>query len=532
MKKKKSTKPLVLIVLDGWGVSQPYTGNAISQADTLAIDDFTSKYPTMTIRASGEAVGLPWGESGNSEVGHLNLGLGRIVYQDLPKINKLISDHSFEKNNVLLGAIEHAKKNNSSLHLMGLCSDGCVHASIDHMYALIDMAIDYGIEDLYVHAFLDGRDVPLDSGLNFVRKIEEYLSDKGVGKIATLAGRFYAMDRNNNWDRTALAYKAMVEGKGARFASSVKAIEASYANKVFDEELEPIVIEKNNQPLAKISDNDSVVFFNFRPDRARQISKAFVLPEMEKFERGERLRNLFFVAFTEYEKGLPFGVAFPKDKNFNCLGKVISDAGLKQLRISETEKYAHVTYFFNGGVETKNKGEDHVLVPSKPVPSYDQVPEMSAPEICSKVLEAVSDEVYDFILINFANADMVGHTGNLEAAKEAIKTIDNSVERIVNAVLSKNGVVMITADHGNAENMFNMQSGQIDKEHSANPVPFILIGNDFAGRSIGWIDAVSDDLSTAQPQGILADVAPTVLDLLGIDQPEEMTGVSLLADSE
>ncbi len=526
--KNKKPKPVVLIILDGWGVSQDYAGNAISRAHTTAIDNLISKYPTMTLRASGDAVGLPWGESGNSEVGHLNLGLGRVLYQDLPRINKHISDKTFGNNQTLRKAIEHVKKNNSQLHLLGLASNGDVHSSIDHLYALLSLAKQVGLNRVFIHIILDGRDVAFNSGKNFIRKIEDFCHNHGIGKIATISGRFYAMDRNNNWERTKLTYEVMTKSTGRKYNSALKAVELSYKNKIYDEEFLPCVITQDKKPIAVVENNDSLIFFNFRPDRARQITKAFVLSDFDKFMRSKKIANLFFVSMTEYEKGLPVQVAFAPLKNKHTLGEVISQAGLKQLRIAETEKYAHVTYFFNGGQETSSPGEDHVLIPSKPVASYDQVPEMSATEITAKVLEAVADNIYDFILINFANADMVGHTGNIDSAIKAVEVIDKSVDKIVNSVLAKDGVIMITADHGNAEIMFNMQTGQIDKEHTANPVPFILVGNDFVGQNIGWLDTVSDDLSTAQPQGILADVAPTVLDLLRLNKPSEMTGITLI----
>ena len=411
---------------------------------------------------------------------------------------------------------------------MGLVSNGSVHSSIDHLYALLSLAAKEGIEKVFVHAILDGRDAPFNSAENFIKSIEDYMKSHKVGKIASVIGRFYAMDRNNNWDRTAKSYELMVGARGDKAKSAVEAIQASYKKKIYDEEFLPTVVTEDGKPIATIEDSDAVVFFNFRPDRARQISRAFVLSDFERFKRSKKIDNLFFATFTEYEKSLPLQVIFPSKKIVNTLGETISKAGLRQLRIAETEKYAHVTYFFNGGQENKNKGEDHVLIPSKMVSSYDQVPEMSASEITNKVVEFVSDDIYDFILINFANADMVGHTGNMEAAVKAVESIDLSVDKIVNSVLAKGGVVMITADHGNAEVMFNMQTGLIDKEHTANPVPFILVGKEFAGRSIGWLDAVSDDLSTAQPQGILSDVAPTVLKVLGVKKPKEMTGISLL----
>ncbi len=524
----KRPKPVVLIVLDGWGVDQPYSGNAIALAKTPVIDELIRKYPSMTLRASGEAVGLPWGEAGNSEVGHLNLGLGRIVYQDLPRINKAISDNSFYKNKALIKAIEHVKKNNSKLHLLGLVSNGCVHASIDHLHALLVLARENNIKNVYIHAILDGRDTPYNSGINFVRSIERSLAEYGVGKIATISGRFYAMDRNNNWDRTAKAYFAMTEGKGNEADDPVKAIEESYKNKIYDEEFVPTVIKNQGKPVALVEDNDTLIFYNFRPDRARQITKAFVLPDFDKFNRPKFLKNLLFIAFTEYEKGLPVEIAFPPEEIKNTLGEVISEAGLKQLRIAETEKYAHVTYFFNGGRETKSPGEDHILVPSPALASYDLKPEMSAPEVTKKLLEAIESDKYDFILVNYANADMIGHTANIEAAIKAIEVIDKLVGMVVKEVLAKDGVVVITADHGNAENMFNMQTGTKDKEHTTNPVPFIVIGNEYEGKSFGWQDTPNGDLSLVQPQGILSDVAPTILKIMELPKPAEMTGRSLV----
>ncbi len=524
----KRPKPVILIILDGWGIDQPYSGNAIALANTPTTDELIMKYPSMTLRASGEAVGLPWGEAGNSEVGHLNLGLGRIVYQDLPRINKTISDNSFYKNEALLKAIEQVKKNNSKLHLLGLVSNGCVHASVDHLHALLVLARENSIKDVYIHAILDGRDTPYNSGINFIRGVERSISEYGVGKIATISGRFYAMDRNNNWDRTAKAYLAMTDRIGNEANDSISAIEESYKKKIYDEEFIPTVIKNNGNPVAKIEERDAIIFYNFRPDRARQITKAFVLPDFDKFKRPKFLENLLFVAFTEYERGLPVEVAFPPEKINNTLGEVISMAGLKQLRIAETEKYAHVTYFFNGGREEKSPGEDHILVPSPALASYDMKPEMSAPEVTKKLLEAIEADKYDFILVNYANADMIGHTANIEAAIKAIEAVDNLVGKVVKEVLAKNGVVLITADHGNAENMFNMQTGTRDKEHTTNPVPFIVVGREYEGKSFGWQDAPSGDLSLAQPQGILSDVAPTVLKIMGLPKPPEMTGRSLI----
>ncbi|MDD4901061.1 MAG: 2,3-bisphosphoglycerate-independent phosphoglycerate mutase [Patescibacteria group bacterium] len=525
-KQSNRPKPVVLIVMDGWGVTTPYSGNAISQANTPNINSYLANYPSSTLVASGEGVGLPWGEAGNSEVGHLNLGLGRIIYQDLPRINKSITDYRFYKNKVLLKAIEKVKSNNSKLHLLGLTSSGCVHSSLEHLQALIAMMEENKVSKYYIHAILDGRDTPFNSGLNFIKEIEKSLSGTG-GKIATLHGRFYAMDRDNHWDRTAKAYDAMTLAKGEKFASAEKAITESYKKKIYDEEFMPAVITDQGAPVAKIEDGDAVIFFNYRPDRARQITKAFVLPGFEKFNR-ERYLRIFFACFTEYEKNLPAEIVFPPEIIKNTLGEVLSAAGLKQLRIAETEKYAHVTYFFNGGREAASPGEDQILVASPRISSYDERPEMSALETTDKVIEAIGHDSYDFILINFANADMVGHTGNLKATVKAIEAVDKCVGRIVKSVVAKSGLLIITADHGNAEVLFNMQTGMVDKEHSPNPVPLIIIGKQYEGKSLSFGDAPGGDLSLAKPQGMLADVAPTILKVMGIDQPKEMTGRSLI----
>lgn len=524
----KRPKPVVLVILDGWGIGQPYTGNAISQSDTPFINSLISEYPSMTLRASGEAVGLPWGEPGNSEVGHVNIGLGKILYQDLPRINKEISDNTFYQNKVLLEVADHVKKNNSALHLMGIVSNGCVHGSIDHLHALLVLAKEQGIEKVYVHAILDGRDTSYNSGMNFVRGIERSIAEYGVGAIATISGRFYAMDRNNNWDRTEKAYLAMTAGVGNKADSAVSAIETSYKNKIYDEEFLPTVIEKDGKPIATVSDNDGIIFYNFRPDRARQMTKAFVDEKIEKFNREKMIKNLYFACFTEYEKGLPVKIVFESDEIKNTLGDIVAGAGLTQLRIAETEKYAHVTYFFNGGRETKSVGEEHVLVPSPQVSNYDAKPEMSAGEITDKLIGEIESNRHDLIIVNYANADMVGHTGNISAAIKAVEFLDKCVSRVTKAILNKDGVLMITADHGNAEVMFNMQTGQVDKEHTSNPVPFIVIGNEYRGKSFGWKNVAGSDLSLVQPQGILSDIAPTILKVLGLKKPKEMTGMSLM----
>ncbi len=519
-------KPVVLMVLDGWGITQPYAGNAIGLANTPNLNNYITKYPAMALVASGEGVGLPWGEAGNSEVGHLNLGLGRIIFQDLPKINKAIADNSFFKSKTLLKAIEQVKKNNSKLHLLGLVSNGCVHASLEHLQALIAMMVENKVNNFFIHAILDGRDTAFNSGLGFIQEVEKALAGTG-GQIASLHGRFYAMDRDNHWDRTAKSYQVMAAGIGETSQSPEKAIKQSYAKKIFDEEFMPTVIIKDGQPVAKVEDGDAVIFFNYRPDRSRQLTKAFVLPGFAKFNRPEYLR-IFFATFTEYETSLPVDVVFPQEIIRNTLGEILAAAGLKQLRIAETEKYAHVTYFFNGGQEKKSAGEEQLLIPSPAVPAYDLKPEMSALEITDKVIKAIEREAYDFILINYANADMVGHTGNLKATVKAVEIVDKCLGRVVKAVLGKGGALFITADHGNAEMLFNMQTGQIDKEHSANPVPLLIIAKEYEGKSLSLPEAPSGDLSLLQPQGMLSDVAPTILKVMNLEKPKEMTGRSLI----
>ncbi|MCX6796712.1 MAG: 2,3-bisphosphoglycerate-independent phosphoglycerate mutase [Candidatus Falkowbacteria bacterium] len=521
-------RPIVLVILDGWGINQDYGGNAITKANTPTMNKITAEYPVTTLRASGESVGLPWGEVGNSEVGHMSLGLGRIVYQDLPRINKEIIEGSFYRNEALVKAVQHVKKNNSKLHLMGLASDGCVHSTIDHLYALLLFASKYGLDKVFIHAILDGRDAAFNSGRKYINDIERNVAEHKVGQIATVAGRFYAMDRNNNWDRTAKAYLAMTEGQGNQSESAIAALEKSYKKKIYDEEFVPTVICKNGEPVAKVEDDDAIIVFNYRPDRTRQITKAFVLPEMNKFKRPKFLKNFLYVGFEEYENGLPMTVAFPEVVAHRSLGEILSANGMTQLRIAETEKYAHVTYFFNGGREARSFGEDNVLIPSPAVSSYDQKPEMSAAGITQKVLEVVEKEQYDFILINFANPDMVGHTGNFKAVVKAVEAVDSCLDKVIKSVLAKDGLIVVTADHGNAEQMYNMQTGQIDKEHTTNPVPFILVGKDFAGRNFGWPSLAGGDLSVIQPQGILSDVAPTIIKIMKLKKPKEMTGVCLI----
>lgn len=518
----KKYKPVALVILDGWGIAPPSEGNAVSLADTPNFDDLVRHYPHSVITASGEAVGLSWQEVGNSEVGHMNLGSGRVVYQHLPRISKAITDGSFFKNEAFLHATKHVKKNNSKLHLLGLVSVGGVHSHSEHLYALLEMAKRQGIKKVYIHAITDGRDVSRDSGLNFISELEERIKDIGIGKIATVCGRYWTMDRAEHWDRTKKAYDLMVEGKGEEFTSAKEAIEDSYKKEVFDEELEPKIIDKEGL----VSDNDAIIFFNFRADRTKQLTKAFILPGFEEFERNE-LKNLFFVTMTEYDKALPVEVAFPEIEMRNTLPEVISKAGLKQLHIAETEKYAHVTFFFACGRLQPFPGEDREIVVSPEVASYDQQPEMSAFEVTEKLMGLINTGKYDFIIVNYANPDMVGHTGSIPAAKEAVEAVDNCLGRVVKAVLELDGALVIIADHGNADVMRDPVTGKINKEHTTNPVPFLVVSNN-RRREIGPGEIVSADLSILAPIGVLADVAPTILDLMDLKKPKEMMGMSLL----
>ncbi|MFA5413091.1 MAG: 2,3-bisphosphoglycerate-independent phosphoglycerate mutase [Patescibacteria group bacterium] len=521
-------KPVVLAILDGWGVAPKGKGNAISGAKTPNVDKLIATYPAMTLRASGDEVGLSWGEMGTSEVGHLNLGTGRIFYQTLPRINKAIGDGSFFSNKALRDAAAHVKKNKSSLHLMGLVSTGRVHTTSEHLYALLKFAKEQKIKNVYIHCFLDGRDTIYNSGSDFIKKLQEKIKEYGVGRIATVSGRFYAMDRDNRWDRTEKAYLAIAEGKSEEyFSDPIKAIEASYAKKIYDEEFVPVVITERKKPVATISEDDAVIFFNYRADRAREMTKSFVIKDFDKFKREKFFPKLFFATMTEYEEGLPVEVIFPPEKVKICLAKIISDAGLKQLHIAETEKYAHVTFFFNGMREEEFSGEDRIIVPSPHVASYDQKPEMSAKIITEKLIKEIMARKYDFIVVNFANADMVGHTGKYKETVEAVETVDKCVGQIADIIIPMGGVLALTADHGNAEEVFNLQTGDIDKEHSTNAVPFILAGRELKDQ-IAAIPPVEADLSLMPSVGVLADVAPTILKIMDIKQPDEMTGAALI----
>lgn len=515
-------KPVVLVIFDGWGVAAPSRGNAIAMANTPVYDELVTSYPTTVLQAAGDAVGLPYGEMGNSEVGHLSLGTGRILYQDLPRIMKAISDGSFFQNQAFLQAIDQVKKNNGTLHIIGMFSSGGVHSSNEHGYALLELAVQQGLDNIAVHAILDGRDTPRDSGKGYIEKLEAVIAKLGKGHIASLMGRFYAMDRDNRWDRIEKAYQAIVMGEGETAASPTAAIDQSYRQGIYDEQLVPVVF---GDTKTTVKAGDAVIFFNFRPDRARQLTKAFVLPGFDHFKRSY-LSDLFFVTMTEYEKDLPVVVAYPPETVENSLAKVLSDHSMRQLHIAETEKYAHVTFFFNGGREEAWPGEERILIPSPMVSSYDQTPSMGATEITNRLIKELNTGHVDFAVVNFANADMVGHTGNIEAAIRAIEVLDQCLGQIITDVLGVDGVVLITADHGNAEDKIDPRSGHINKEHTANPVPFVVVANGYRSTQP---QNVGRDLSSMPASGILADVAPTVLDIMHIIPPQDMTGRSLLS---
>lgn len=509
-----SKKPTVLMILDGYGLNDTTKGNAVAEGKTPVMDKLMAEYPFVKGNASGMAVGLPEGQMGNSEVGHLNMGAGRIVYQDLTKITKAIQDGDFFENPALLAACKNVKENDSSLHLFGLVSDGGVHSHIEHIYGLLELAKRQGIEKVYVHCFLDGRDTPPASGKEYVEQLEAKMKEIGVGKVATVMGRYYAMDRDNRWDRVEKAYRALVYGEGEKAASGPAGIQASYDKDTTDEFVLPTVVEENGHPTAVIRNQDSVIFFNFRPDRAREITRAFCDDDFTGFERGERIKTTY-VCFTEYDVTIPNKqIAFVKEEITNTFGEYLAAHGLKQARIAETEKYAHVTFFFNGGVEEPNEGEDRILVKSPKVATYDLKPEMSAYEVCDKLVEAIESGKYDVIIINFANPDMVGHTGVEKAAIQAIEAVDVCVGRAVEAIRKVDGQMFICADHGNAEQLIDDETGEPFTAHTTNPVPFILVNADPAYR--------------LREGGCLADIAPTLIEMMGMEQPKEMTGKSLL----
>jgi len=509
-----SKKPTVLMILDGYGLNKKAEGNAVAIAKTPVMDKLMKEYPFVEGNASGMAVGLPDGQMGNSEVGHLNMGAGRIVYQELTRITKEIQDGTFFENPALLAAVNNCKTNDSALHMFGLLSDGGVHSHNTHLYGLLELAKRNGLEKVYVHAFLDGRDTPPASGKEYAEQLEAEMAKIGVGKIASVAGRYYAMDRDNNYDRVKIAYDALTKGEGNKGTSGPAAIQASYDNDKTDEFVIPTVIEENGAPVATIKDKDSVIFFNFRPDRAREITRAFCDDDFKGFDR-ERL-DTTFVCFSDYDPTIPNKeVAFHKISITNTFGEWLAANNMTQARIAETEKYAHVTFFFNGGVEEPNAGETRILVNSpKEVATYDLKPEMSAYEVCDKLVEAIKSCEYDVIIINFANPDMVGHTGVQEAAIKAVEAVDECVGKAVDALLSVDGTMFICADHGNAEQLVDYETGEPFTAHTTNEVPFILVNYD-------------PDYTLAEG-GCLADIVPTLIDTMGMEQPKEMTGKSLL----
>ncbi len=518
--------PLVLCIADGWGIAPPSRGNAISQAKLPFFDMMTRNYQTFALAAAGEAVGLPWGEPGNSEVGHQNLGAGKIVYQEVLRINKSIENETFFENKVLQGAVAHAKQHNSNFHIIGLLSDGGVHSHQDHIYASLELAARAKLKNVFVHVILDGRDTTYDSGLGYVTRLEKIMKRINVGRIATVSGRFYAMDRDNHWDRIEKAYWAMVKGESEKKAASAEeAIQQSYEAKVYDEEFIPTVITKDGKdPVATIQPGDSVMFTNYRPDRARELTTAFTLPTFTKFQRSA-MTNLYFATMTQYQSDIPVQVAFPKDSVAYPLARVWSEQGLRQYHVAETEKYAHVTYFFNGGSDTVYEGQDNEIVASKGSVSYADQPDMSAREITTKILDVLSKKSHDIIVANYANADMVGHTGNLQATMKGLAVLDEQLKKVATAVLKQGGVMVMTADHGNAEEMVNWDDGHIIKEHSAHPVPCILVGEPF---KFGTPKPDTFTLDSLQVSGVLSDVAPTLLAINGITQPQEMTARSLI----
>ncbi|MDR1564392.1 MAG: 2,3-bisphosphoglycerate-independent phosphoglycerate mutase [Oscillospiraceae bacterium] len=506
-------KPVALIIMDGYGIAPEY-GNAIVKSGTPNLSKIFAQNPYTQIGASGFDVGLPQGQMGNSEVGHTNMGAGRIVYQELTRISKAIADGDFFTNSALLGAIENCKQNGSALHLIGLLSDGGVHSHIEHLFALVELAKAQGLKKVFIHALLDGRDVPPSSGAGFIEQCQAKLEELGVGKIATVMGRYYAMDRDNRWERVSKAYNAIVLGEGLKNSNAAEAVRNSYevidenGKNITDEFVLPVICEEN----AQLKQDDSVIFFNFRPDRAREITRTFVDPEFNGFERKDGFFPLHYVCMTQYDASMPnVKVAFPPQSLKNTLGEYISSQGLRQLRIAETEKYAHVTFFFNGGVESPYTGEDRALINSPKVATYDLKPEMSAPEVCEEMLKRIDSELYDVIILNFANCDMVGHTGVFEAAVKAVDTVDECVGKIVRAIAAKGGVSLITADHGNADCMLE-PDGSPFTAHTTNPVPFCVVGYPCTLRSGAG----------------LADIAPTILQIMGIAQPAEMTGKSII----
>lgn len=511
-------KPVMLTILDGWGINECDMGNAIKCSNIPNYHKLIESYPHTSLKSSGEAVGLPEGQMGNSEVGHLNIGAGRVVFQEFTRITRSIRDKSLFQNPVLLQAMQHVKNRNSALHLLGLLSDGGVHSHINHLFALVEMAGQMGINQVYIHCFLDGRDVPPANAKEYIMQLQQKLKEQGFGAIATVMGRYYAMDRDKRWERVARAYKAMVYGEGLKAPLPQVAVEQSYDKRETDEFVEPtVIVDEKGQPVSRIQSGDGVIFYNFRADRAREITRAFVDEEFQGFDRGENRPKVHYVCMTQYDATIDAPVAFPPQNLGNTLGQVLAREKQKQLRIAETEKYAHVTFFFNGGVEEPNDGEDRVLIPSPKVATYNLQPEMSANEVTEAVIDKIKHGGYDVIVLNYANPDMVGHTGMMDAAIKAVEVVDECLGKVVEAIKSQGGVLLVTADHGNAENMIDEATGEPQTAHSTKDVPFILINEELKGVKLN--------------EGSLQDVAPTILQLLGIEKPEEMTGESLIVKS-
>ncbi len=517
----KRFKPIVLVILDGWGHQEEKEGNAILNANLPTFEKLDSYYPKVFLQASGLAVGLPWLQPGNSEVGHQVLGTGQIIYQNLPRIFTAIRNGSLFKNKTLLNVMRQAKLNQTNLHFFGLVSDGGVHSHTDHLIVLLEIAKDQGLssDKIFIHAITDGRDAPPKSAERYFSKV----SNLHFGRIASISGRYYAMDRNKNWDRTEKAFTAMVNGKGILETDPLEAIKKQYQRKITDEFIEPIVLtDDNQQPIGKIQENDTVVFFNFRKDRARQITESFVVPNFDKFKSATRPEKIRFVCMSQYKKGLDTEIILPPQKITLRISEILSKKGYRQLKMAETEKYAHVTYFFNGGIEKPFKGEDQVLIPSKNNPSYAEVPEMSAYEITTELLKRIDKNIYDFIVVNYANSDMVGHTGDLKAAIKAVETMGQCLNDLMKTVIKANGCLLITADHGNVEQMINLKNKEINTQHSNNPVPcWLVTPENYKKRN-------PRKMTEGKAQGLLVDIPPTILELFGIKKPPKMRGVSLL----
>ncbi len=508
-------KPLVLIVMDGWGINPRKEGNATLLAKTPNLSELSTLYPSTRLNASGLSVGLPEGQMGNSEVGHLTMGAGRIIYQDLTRINKAIEEGKLREDRLLNGTIINIKERGGALHLMGLVSDGGIHSHIEHLYALLDVAKRNSLERVYVHAFLDGRDTPPTSGRGFIEGLKRYLDNNRAGRIATLCGRYYAMDRDNRWDRVKKAYECIVDGTGVMAEDPVRAVEDAYARGETDEFVKPTVIKKGDKPIATLRDRDGVIFFNFRADRARELTRALVVEEFNGFERKRHPKIGSFICMTEYDPRFNLPVLFPPFDLKNILGEVLSNREVRQFRVSETEKYAHVTFFFNGGVEKPYPGEDRLLIPSaRDIKTYDQKPEMRALEIAEKAVEKMKEGIYGFILLNFANGDMVGHTGVLDASIKACETVDRAVGEVVKTARGLGWTAIMTSDHGNVEQMIDYATNSPHTAHTTNPVPFILVDDSLKGTSL-------------RMEGGLRDIAPTVLKLMGIEKPKDMEGEPL-----